>query len=251
MSIRNTADQMSVPEAKSASSCPDMGPIACRFCDLNEICRLAGLIAFEGGPRRHPTGALRSVRAGAPLFRAGTPAHSLYAVRQGMLKTVQLSAEGDERILALHMPGEVLGLDSFSAGVYASDAIALQPVVCCELPLPSLGEHSTRVRELGFALVHLLSRATAPRFNPTRGSVRQRVTTFLLDLATRLERRGLDGRHFTLALSRQEMANFLDMRIETISRMLQQLNREQVIRIRGSKVNLLTRSALDEPFGTH
>lgn len=217
-----------------------IGPIACRSCDLNEICRLSGLIAFEGGRGRQPTGSLRTLRRGAPLFRAGAPAHSLYAVRQGMLKTVQISAEGEEHILALHTPGEVLGLEAFGIGTYASDVIALQPAVCCELPLPLLSEYGARARELGSALVRLLSRATAPHLNPTRGSIRQRVTGFLLDLATRLERRGLDGRQFALGLSRQEIADLLDTRIETVSRTMQQLNREQAIRVRGNKVNLLS-----------
>jgi len=69
--------------------------------------------------------------------------------------------------------------------------------------------------------------------------VRQRLTTFLLDLSTRLEDRGLDGRQFALGLSRQEIAELLDTRIETISRMMQKLNREEAIRVRGSKVRLL------------
>ena len=69
--------------------------------------------------------------------------------------------------------------------------------------------------------------------------MRQRLTTFLFDLGARLDKRGLDGRQFALGLSRQEIADLLDTRIETISRMIQKLNREDVIRVRGSKVNLL------------
>jgi CRP/FNR family transcriptional regulator len=225
------------------------GPIACRSCDLNEICRLSGLIAFDGGRGRESTGAFRTVPAGAPLFRAGAPAHALYAVRQGMLKTVSVSADGDEHIVALHTPGEVLGLEAFSSGMYANDVIALQTTVCCELPLRLLGGHGTRVGELAAALVRLLSRATAPRRNPARGTIRQRVTNFLLDLAARLEDRGLDGRQFALGLSRQEIADLLDTRIETVSRMIQQLHREQAIRVRGSKVSLLSLSAASQSAG--
>lgn len=225
--------------SRQTASRATVGPIACRSCDLNEICRLSGLIAFESGRNRQATGALRTVRRGAPLFRAGAPAHSLYAVRQGMLKTMQISTEGDEHILALHTPGEVLGLEAFGMGTYSHDVIALQPAVCCELSLPLLSDYGSRARELGSALVRLLSRATTPHLNPTRGSIRDRVTGFLLDLATRLERRGLNGRQFTLGLSRQEIADFLDTRIETVSRTMQQLNREQAIRVHGSKVNLL------------
>jgi CRP/FNR family transcriptional regulator len=118
--------------------------------------------------------------------------------------------------------------------------IALQPVVCCELRLSTLIEESTRVRELGVALVQLLSRATEPRLDLAHGSVRQRVTAFLLDLSQRLERRGFDCRRFTIGLSRQELADLLDTRIETVSRMMQRLNREGAIRVVGSSVGLLT-----------
>jgi CRP/FNR family transcriptional regulator, anaerobic regulatory protein len=240
---------MSANTSRSTSGHDGVGPIACRSCDLNEICRLSGLIAIESGRRRHSSGALRTVRAGTTLFRSGAPAHSLYAVRQGMLKTVRTSVDGDERILALHIPGEVLGLEAFGAGTYACDAVALQTSVCCELPLPLFGEYGARVHELGSALIRLLSRATVPGLNLTRGSVRQRITSFLLDLAQRLERRDLDGRRFSLGLTRQEIADLVDTRIETVSRMLQQLNREQLIRLRGDKVSLLALTPVDESAG--
>src|SRR6187431_2413827 len=129
----------------TSAICDGIGPVACRSCDLQQI------------------GRMRTVRAGEPLFRTGDPAHSLWAVRQGMLKTVHVNANGDEHILELNTPGEVLGLEAFSTGTYANDAIALHSVVCCELPLRQMDEHGTRFREFGAALVRLLSRSVAPR----------------------------------------------------------------------------------------
>ena len=229
-----------VSTRNSTSSAGDgLGPIACRSCDLHEICRLSGLIAFNGG-RGHPqTGGLRTLQAGEVLFRAGDSAHCLYAVRQGLLKTIHLDADGNEEVLALNTPGEVLGLEALGNGTFANDVIALRTVVCCEMPLSQLDEHGKRFRELGSALVRLLSKVIAPRRHPARGSVRHRLTTFLLDLGGRLQNRGLDGRQFALGLSRQDIADLLDTRIETISRMMQRLNREQAIRVRGNKVKLL------------
>lgn len=215
------------------------GPIACRSCDLNEVCRLCGLIALETGTVKQSTGALRTVEPGASLFRAGAHAHSIYAIRQGMVKTVHVSAEGDEAVLDVHTPGEVLGLEGFGTGAYSCDTVALSRVVCCELPLPMLGEQSVRVRQLGAALLRLLSRAATPRVHPARGPVRQRVTAFLLDLAQRLSQRELNGHRFSLGLSRQELANLLDTRIETISRLIQRLHRERAIRVEGNLVTIL------------
>jgi CRP/FNR family transcriptional regulator len=219
-----------------ASTSP--GPIACSACDLNEVCRLSGLIALEGGRSRQATGMLRTVQPYAPLYRAGAPATALYAVRQGLLKVVHVTAEGDEHTLGLATPGEVIGLESCSLGTYSTDVIAVQPAVCCELPLSML-EQGTRVRELASALLRLASRATAPRLERARGSIRTRVVQFLLDLSARLERRGLDGRQFMLGLNRKEIADLLDARIETVSRMMQRLHREHAIQVRDNSVTLL------------
>jgi CRP/FNR family transcriptional regulator len=215
------------------------GPIACRSCDLNEVCRLCGLIALERGPARRTFGALRTVRTGAPLFRGGTPSDAIYAVRQGMFKRVHVDADGEEHLLGVVLPGDVVGLESFSSTRYASDLIALQPAVCCELPMPLLNEHSARVRELGAALITLLSRAVAPVVHHARGPIRKRVTSLLLELSQRFERRGLDGRRFTLGLSRREMADLLATRIETVSRTMQALHREHLVRVQGNRVSLL------------
>jgi CRP/FNR family transcriptional regulator len=206
---------------------------------LHDICRLGGLIAFATGRSRQSTGTLRTVHEGEVLFRAGEPAHRLYAVRQGLLKTVHLDADGEEQILAINVPGEVLGLEALSMGTYACDVIAVQPVVCCELPLALVRERGARMRDFDSALVKLLARSIVPGPRLTRGPIRQRVTRFLFDLGSRLASRGLDGRQFTLGVSRQEIANLLDTRIETVSRTLQNLNRERAIRIHGRQVNLL------------
>jgi len=225
--------------SRSASGRARTPPIACRACDLNEICRLSGLIALERGRGHQSTGALRSIRTGSTLFRAGGRAQALYAVRQGMIKTTRVTAEGDECVIAFHAPGEVLGLEAFSMGAYACDASALEPSICCEIPLPLLNDTTSHVCELSSAVVRLLSQATAPRPDLARGSARQRVTNFLVDLAERLAKRGFDTEQLMLSMSRQEIASLLDTRIETVSRTLQQLNREKAIQVRGTRVKLL------------
>ncbi|MBV6418416.1 MAG: Fumarate and nitrate reduction regulatory protein [Steroidobacteraceae bacterium] len=219
---------------------PSTGPIACRACDLHEVCRLGGLIALGDRNGTHRTGALRTLRAGTRLYRAGEPAHSLFAVRQGMLKTVEVGTDGEERIITVNTPGDVLGTEAFGRRMYSHDVVALQPVVCCELPLSLLSEQYSRVRELAAALINLLSRASAPRAALARGSIRERVAGLLLELARRFEQRGLDGRRFSLGMTRQEIASLLDTRIETVSRMIQKLHRERAIEITGQQVTLLS-----------
>jgi len=188
---------------------------------------------------RRVSGALRKVSAGRALFRAGTPASMLFAIRQGTVKLTRVTPEGDERIESFHITGEVLGLEAVNGKVYAWDAVALEAVQCCELPVPILDSSTSQTAAMASALVRLLSKGIS-RIHLARGSARQRVVNFLLDLSQRLSERGLDGTNIKLAMSRSEMANLLDTRIETVSRILQQLHREQAIQIRGSKVHMGT-----------
>lgn len=223
----------------NAGACERIGPIACRACDLNAICRITGLSAYEGGRPRQGGSALRALRAGAVLYRAGAPAYALFAIRQGALKLTSLTSDGDERIVSFHVPGEVVGLEAFGVGAYACDAVALDSMQVCELPLPPLNERTSQAAELAVELVKLLSRAAGARRELARGSARERVTNFLLDLSQRLASRGLNAAHLKLGMSRLEIANLLDTRIETVSRTLQQLNREQSIHVRGNRIKLL------------
>lgn len=219
--------------------CERIGPIPCRACDLNTLCRLTGLIAYSAGRPRQATGALRSLRSGAALFRAGAPARALFAIRQGMVKLVYVNADGEEQIVSFHTPGEVVGLEAFGTDTYVCDAIASGPVQCCEVPVPRLDEQGAGTAEVAGTLVHLLGRAAAARVALARGSARERITNFLLDLSRRLGERGFDAKRFRLTMSRMEIANLLDARIETVSRILQQLHRERAIHVSGDRVQLL------------
>lgn len=213
-------------------------PIACRDCDLNELCRLAVLIAHRDGRERPAAGSFRMIDCGKSLFRCGDPATSLFAVRQGSIKIVHLTEDGHERVVGFHVPGEVFGLEAFSTDRYRCDAIALEHSVICELPLPQRAE-SLRVQGLLSAMVDLLGIAVVPPVPVARGSARGRVARFLQDHSERLRRRGLNGQRMRLSMSRSDIANYLDTRVETVSRILQQLHREKAIRVQGSTVELI------------
>lgn len=219
--------------------CLTADPVACRHCDLSAICRLTGLIVDEDGNTRRMPGGLRSIRPGAALYSAGAPATNLFAIRSGMIKRVELSADGEERVVSFHIPGDVLGLEAFSTGVHNCDAIALGRVQYCELPPLRLTDESQRSAAIARTLVQVLGTAANVQSTFTRGSARRRVTAFLLDLSQRARARGFNGEELHLPMSRLEIANLLDTRIETVSRMLQQMHRERAVHVSGSRVRLL------------
>lgn len=233
---------MSIRPSKRVETRPR--PIACRDCDLNELCRLAVLNARRDGRERPALGTFRAVDKGTTLFRSGDAATSLFAVRQGMIKLIHLTEDGHERVIGFHLPGEVIGLEVFGFDRYRCDAVAAEHSLCCELPLRQQAD-GLQVNGLLTAVVDLLGIAAAPKLPLAHGSARQRVTRFLLDHGERLRRRGLDGRRFRLTMSRSDIANFLDTRIETVSRILQQLHREKAIHVHGSTIEVLALSSIE------
>lgn len=228
----------SLAQRSPAASCA----IACEACDLWTICRAKQPpIGSIPGGRDRRAGSAQRLPAAAYLFRAGRPAKAVYGVRQGTLKTVRISPDGEQRIVAFHLPGDVVGLEALSAGQHSGDVIALEPSALCELPLARLNGWLAEMPDVARSMLQLLSRAVADAWNrpePTRGAVWQRVEGFLGDLSARLERRGLDGRHLWLSMSRTDIANYLDLRIETISRTLRQLRDTNRIDLQGRRLVL-------------
>ena len=75
-------------------------------------------------------------------------------------------------------------------------------------------------------------------------SADERLAAFLLGIADRFAARGYSSRVFRLAMSRTDIANYLRLAPETVSRVLRRLQRERLIRVAGREVELLDRAAL-------
>jgi len=219
--------------------------VACAACDLSDICRLRAEHErghVRGQQRNRHAEPMRALTAGAYLFRAGSRAQGIYAVRYGTLKTVALAADGEEQVLSFHVPGDVIGLEAMALGTHRYDVVALNAASCCVVPIARFSEQYARVPSLATAVVNLLSQAVAQqsaRLDIARGSARRRVLGLLLDLGARMEQRGFDGQHLQLAMFRRDIASFLDTRIETVSRILRRLHSEGVIRLHGRHITLL------------
>jgi len=67
-----------------------------------------------------------------------------------------------------------------------------------------------------------------------------------MSMSRRLARRNQDPDQFRLTMDRRDIANYLGLTIETVSRTLSALQREEVIEVRGKLVRVLNRPALEE-----
>jgi len=181
-------------------------------------------------------------------YSAGDAARSIYAVRAGTLKTHFTSRNGREKVAGFHLPGEIVGLDSLASATHPVSATALEDASLCEIPADALktratefaalhhrlvenfGESSRRDRELATMLVLM--------------SADERIATFLLDYSSRLAARGYAASEFLLRMTRDDIGNYLGLKLETVSRVLTRLANTGFIAVRSRHIAILDRDAL-------
>ncbi len=198
--------------------------------------------------RAHVQVTRRKVAAGQPVFRAGQPFHALFLVGFGCLKTSELADDGREQVTGFRMRGDLLGVESIGLARYACDVVALEDSEVWELPYPPMLTACLRVPALQARLTESLAAEIRRdrQWMLTLGTLgaESRVAAFLLDLADRHARIGLDPRRFVLRMCRIDMANYLALKHETVSRVLSRLAEDGLIDVRRRDVTIHDAAAL-------
>ncbi len=243
MSIKPNA--CAVPMSGLACAVQPAPHVSCARCALVRACGVAGngSIAFADVQRLvEDVGPFRS---GQFVFRAGEPFRSLYAVKSGTVKTVQSDADGRAQVLGFYLPGEVLGLEAVDPGVYPVDGLALESTRLCRLPFDSVSHVAQREPEVLQHLFRMFSRAIALHEGRSWDTgADQRLAAFLLDLSARYAQRGLAPDRFHLAMPRSDIANFLHLAPETVSRVLARFREQGLVDITGREVRVERTDAL-------
>lgn len=193
----------------------------------------ADLTSFFGSPRR----LARRER----LYRTGDGFAGPYLIRVGSLKSVALVDGGREQIIGYAMAGDIVGIEGLGLASHTCDVLALEDSEVSLLS-PARLEEVTRqpdmLRALFERMVSDLRRAQ--ELIVLLGSLRaeERVATFLLDLAHRHWARGYSATQLVLRMTREEIASFLGLKLETVSRIFSRLHAEGLIDVRGRQVGL-------------
>ena len=179
-------------------------------------------------------------RHGDYVFRNGDPFRAIFAVRSGTVKTCMVDKEGREQVLGFYLPGEVIGLNAIYPDHFPCDAIALERTQFCRFSFPAMSALAARMPAVQQHLFRLLSKelGTASLLAGDH-SADERMAAFLCDLGTRYAARGFSGTHFTLSMSRGDIANYLRLAAETVSRVLTRFRNQSLIAIEGRELELL------------
>lgn len=208
----------------------EAGSHPCGRCQVGEAAFCTGLTAGEVVRLATVVGQIH-IPAHASIFAEGDPADHMFSLAVGTVKLYKLLPDGRRQITAFLFPGDFFGLAV--EGNYAYTAEALTPVVLCRFPrrkLDGLLEDVPRIekRLLGLAIDELAA-AHDQMLLLGRKTAREKVASFLMMISRRAERRGLPPSPIALPMSRSDIADYLGLTIETVSRSLSQLKREGVI----------------------
>ncbi|QDH17986.1 cyclic nucleotide-binding domain-containing protein [Swingsia samuiensis] len=177
-----------------------------------------------------------SVSDGRSILEEGAPAHDFFVLTNGRVKLFTLLPDGRRQITAFAEEGYFLGLAAVKT--YSFSAEALGDVHLCRFPHASmqrlverfpnlehrLREEASRELSLMQARMTLLGRKTA----------RERLATFLVERGKLLTQKGNTGfQEINLPMPRTDIADYLGLTIETISRVFSAFKKDGLIKIQG------------------
>jgi CRP/FNR family transcriptional regulator, anaerobic regulatory protein len=217
-----------------SSACLDQG------YDKSRLAELHVLVAHVG-----------PYAEGAHIFREGDPFEAIAAVRAGTVKTYVNDSEGREQVLGFYLPGEVIGLNAISQDRYPCNAVALDPVLLCRFSFPDIAALATRMPGVQQQLFRLLSqdigKAALLAGNYTAD---ERMAAFLVSLSRRYAARGFSRTRFRLTMTRTDIANYLRLASESVSRGFRRLQDEGLVKVDRREIELTNLSKIEALAGS-
>ncbi|MCK4833745.1 MAG: fumarate/nitrate reduction transcriptional regulator Fnr, partial [Gammaproteobacteria bacterium] len=217
--------------------------VSCKECNLRELCFPHGMNDAELSNMEAVVEQPKSLHKNDFLYRDGEKSLALFAVRSGCVKTMTESANGDEQIVGFHLPGELLGLDGFADGSYTCNAVALETSSVCELPLDQLEDLCHKVPGLQKQMRRIMGKEVNNDHKLLlllgKMTAEERLASFLLSLSARMEERHWKENEFNLSMPRQDIANYLGMAVETVSRLFATFQSEKIIDVDRRHITIL------------
>lgn len=184
---------------------------------------------------------------GEHIFREGDKFNAIAGIRAGTVKTYVTDLAGREQVLGFFLFGEVIGLNAISRSRYPCNAVALDTVLLCRFSFPKMATLATRMPGLQQQLFRLLSEDIG-KASLLAGdfAADERLAAFLVGLARRYAARGLPPSRLRLPMARTDIANYLRLAAETVSRILRRFQDDGIVRVERRDVEILDRTRLDD-----
>lgn len=209
---------------------------------------LSELLSRESS-RNAPQFFHRTVKAGQRLVLGGQDFESLYLVNAGWFKTVFIDEGGEEQVMSFSTRGDLLGADGIGSGQYLNEVVALGVADVIVVPFLQRRDLSRLKPGLESALLQIISRqmvnSQLATLTISTLPAPARLARFLLSQGERMAMVGCNDADFELAMSRQDIASYLGMTIETVSRGLTKFVKQGLIRVAQRRIEVTNRAATE------
>lgn len=229
------------PNMNDSTSIETTSPTQCTACGLGTVCHAIARRSYLPESLL-PLAFSRQIAEGDYVYRSGEPFNSILVVNTGCIRSQRQHNDGHFVVSGFHLPGDLMGLAGIYSDHYHCDAQAIVASEVCVIPYADI-EQQARVdpefnRQFHRLLSQQISVAQSQMLQLGATPALERVVAFLLDLARRINRGMPLSSEFALPMDRADIASFLGLTLETISRILGRLKEREFIDVRRKQIQL-------------
>ncbi len=231
---------------------PNKAANTCKVCHARELCLSSCLNEDELNRFDDIIGDRASLNRGECLFMAGNKIKSLFILHSGSVKTYVESADGDMQITGFHFSGDIIGIHGIENSMHGDTVEALETSSVCELRFTSLDEITTVFPKLQDQLMQYIFREMCHEQTMMlvlgKMSADRRLAHFILDISARLSEHGLSATNINLTMTRHDIANYLGLAVETVSRLLTRFQKMGIITVQRRLLTIFDIDALQDIY---
>ena len=170
------------------------------------------------------------------IYGEGEPADYLYKVLSGTVRTYKVLNDGRRQIGAFYMAGDIFGLESGAEHAFSAEAISHAKILVIKRSaVTALAARDPSAAQQLFVMMALELARVQDHITLLIKTAQERVASFLLEMTDRAQAPD----EVELPMSRQDIADYLGLTIETVSRTLTQLENSAAIALPSSRRILL------------
>ena len=228
---------------------------ACKVCHARDLCLSSCLNDDELTRFDQIVGHRLSLQRGERLFMAGEKIKSLFVLHSGSVKTYVESSDGDYQITGFNLPGDIIGIHGVESQVHSDTVEALETSSVCQLRFNNVEDIITTFPRLQPELMgHVFRELTHEQHMMLvlgKMSADRRLAHFILDISSRLSKQGLSASRINLTMTRHDIANYLGLVVETVSRLLTRFQKQEIIKVQRRSLKILDENALRNHLDRH
>ena len=249
MDLQHAAEETALPETKGIGYAqPSLELLSCRHCDAYSNCMIEQM-TIDNSQSYQLLKNRKVYMRGQHIFRAEDKAEAIYVINSGSIKSYAIMEDGEEQVLNFYLTGDVFGLDGMGDNAYVSSTIALETTTICKLPLLNLPKQN-----LGQGFLKIISESLIRDHNLVlmlaRKDANGRMASFLICMSKHYHKIGQPDDIINLTMTRHDIANYLGLAIETVSRTLRRFQDSGMLDVSRRKIQIYDFNSLLSIAGT-